>query len=306
MCLAFGVERLDDVGAQARATCSRCSRRRARRQGARPPEAQVDRRLAAERPCAAGAVPGDRAHAATTSTSALLPDPDAAGRATRRRSSRCPAVITRDPRTGGAQRRHVPDAGARPRARPFMHWQIHKDGRADWLASGGRHRGRGRARPRPGHRLLGERAAAEAHRRADARRLPARRAGRARQGRDRRPRGARARRDRARGLRRAAASSATKGPFGDHTGYYTPAEPFPVFHVTAMTMRRDAIYPSIVVGKPPQEDAWLGKATERIFLPAIRATRARDRRLRPAGRGRVPQLLHRLDPQGVPRPRARR
>ena len=65
---------------------------------------------------------------------------------------------------------------------------------------------------------------------------------------------------------------AEEGPFGDHTGYYTPAEPFPVFHVTAMTMRRDAIYPSIVVGKPPQEDAWLGKATERIFLPAIRAT----------------------------------
>jgi 4-hydroxy-3-polyprenylbenzoate decarboxylase len=61
-----------------------------------------------------------------------------------------------------------------------------------------------------------------------------------------------------------------EGPFGDHTGYYTPPEPFPVFHVTAMTMRRDAIYPSIVVGKPPQEDAWLGKATERIFLPAIR------------------------------------
>jgi 4-hydroxy-3-polyprenylbenzoate decarboxylase len=63
---------------------------------------------------------------------------------------------------------------------------------------------------------------------------------------------------------------APEGPFGDHTGYYTAAEPFPVFHVTAMTMRRDAIYPSIVVGKPPQEDAWLAKATERIFLPAIR------------------------------------
>ena len=62
----------------------------------------------------------------------------------------------------------------------------------------------------------------------------------------------------------------TEGPFGDHTGYYSPAEPFPVFHLTAMTMREDAIYPSIVVGKPPAEDAWLGKATERIFLPAIR------------------------------------
>jgi 4-hydroxy-3-polyprenylbenzoate decarboxylase len=63
-----------------------------------------------------------------------------------------------------------------------------------------------------------------------------------------------------------------EGPFGDHTGFYTPIEPFPAFHVTAMTMRDDAIYPSIVVGKPPQEDAWLGKATERIFLPAIRMT----------------------------------
>ena len=68
-------------------------------------------------------------------------------------------------------------------------------------------------------------------------------------------------------------------------------------------MRRDAIYPSIVVGKPPQEDAWLGKATERIFLPAVRMTRARDRRLRPAGRGRVPQLRDRLDPEGLPGPR---
>src|SRR5262249_31320736 len=63
-----------------------------------------------------------------------------------------------------------------------------------------------------------------------------------------------------------------EGPFGDHTGFYTAAEPFPVFHVTALTMREHAIYPSIVVGKPPAEDAWLGKATERIFLPAVRMT----------------------------------
>jgi 4-hydroxy-3-polyprenylbenzoate decarboxylase len=63
-----------------------------------------------------------------------------------------------------------------------------------------------------------------------------------------------------------------EGPFGDHTGYYTPAEQFPVFNVTAITMRKDAIYPSIVVGKPPQEDAWLGKATERIFLAAVKMT----------------------------------
>ena len=63
-----------------------------------------------------------------------------------------------------------------------------------------------------------------------------------------------------------------EGPFGDHTGYYTAAEPFPVFRISAITMRSDAIYPSIVVGRPPQEDAWLGKATERIFLPAVKMT----------------------------------
>jgi 4-hydroxy-3-polyprenylbenzoate decarboxylase len=65
---------------------------------------------------------------------------------------------------------------------------------------------------------------------------------------------------------------ADEGPFGDHTGYYTPVEPFPVLNVTAITMRKDAIYPSIIVGVPPQEDVWLGKATERLFLPAIRIT----------------------------------
>jgi len=64
---------------------------------------------------------------------------------------------------------------------------------------------------------------------------------------------------------------ATEGPFGDHTGFYSPAEPFPLFHLTAMTMRRDPIYASIVVGKPPAEDAWLGKATERLFLPALKS-----------------------------------
>ena len=61
-----------------------------------------------------------------------------------------------------------------------------------------------------------------------------------------------------------------EGPFGDHTGFYTPPEEFPLFRISAITMRRDAIYPSIVVGKPPAEDEWLAKATERIFLPAIR------------------------------------
>lgn len=60
-----------------------------------------------------------------------------------------------------------------------------------------------------------------------------------------------------------------EGPFGDHTGYYTPPEPYPVFHITNIMHREDPIYHTTVVGKPPMEDAWLGKATERIFLPFI-------------------------------------
>jgi len=60
-----------------------------------------------------------------------------------------------------------------------------------------------------------------------------------------------------------------EGPFGDHTGFYTPPDPFPVFHVTAITHKRGAIYPTTVVGKPPMEDYWMGKATERLFLPLM-------------------------------------
>jgi 4-hydroxy-3-polyprenylbenzoate decarboxylase len=61
-----------------------------------------------------------------------------------------------------------------------------------------------------------------------------------------------------------------EGPFGDHTGYYTPVEPFPVFHLTAITRRAAPIYPTTIVGVPPMEDVWMGKATERLFLPLIR------------------------------------
>jgi len=61
-----------------------------------------------------------------------------------------------------------------------------------------------------------------------------------------------------------------EGPFGDHTGYYSLAREYPVFHLTAVTRRRHPIYPTTVVGRPPQEDYSLGKATERIFLPIIR------------------------------------
>jgi len=61
-----------------------------------------------------------------------------------------------------------------------------------------------------------------------------------------------------------------EGPFGDHTGYYSLADEYPVFHVTTVTHRRKPIYPATIVGKPPMEDCWMAKATERIFLPLIR------------------------------------
>ncbi|GAB3867462.1 menaquinone biosynthesis decarboxylase [Dactylosporangium cerinum] len=61
-----------------------------------------------------------------------------------------------------------------------------------------------------------------------------------------------------------------EGPFGDHTGFYTPVEDFPVLHVECMTTRKQPIYHSIITSKPPQEDLGLGKATERIFLPLLK------------------------------------
>ena len=60
-----------------------------------------------------------------------------------------------------------------------------------------------------------------------------------------------------------------EGPFGDHTGYYSLCDEYPVFRLTAITHRRDPIYPTTVVGKPPMEDCYMGKATERIFLPLL-------------------------------------
>ncbi len=181
-----------------------------------------------------------------------------------------PAVITRDPRTGvrnvGMYRMQKVDART-----TFMHWQVHKDGRADWLATEGRI---------PVAVALGcdpvttYAASAPLPKHIDELML----AGFLR--------GSPVELVAAKTLPLEVPANAEivlegyvekgevgiEGPFGDHTGYYSPPEPFPVFRLTAMTMRRDAIYPSIVVGVPPQEDAWLGKATERIFLPAIRMT----------------------------------
>lgn len=61
-----------------------------------------------------------------------------------------------------------------------------------------------------------------------------------------------------------------EGPFGDHTGFYSPVDKFPVFHIICITHRKNPIYPATVVGKPPMEDCYMGKATERIFLPLLK------------------------------------
>jgi len=64
----------------------------------------------------------------------------------------------------------------------------------------------------------------------------------------------------------------TEGPFGDHTGFYSLADLYPQVHVTAITIRRNPIFPATIVGKPPMEDYYLGHATERIFLPLLKLT----------------------------------
>jgi 4-hydroxy-3-polyprenylbenzoate decarboxylase len=181
-----------------------------------------------------------------------------------------PAVITRDPRTGtrnvGMYRMQKVDSKT-----TFMHWQIHKDGAADWRGMGDRLDVAVALGCDP---ITTYAASAPLPKHIDELML----AGFLR--------GAPVELVKATTVDLEVPANAemilegyiekgelgTEGPFGDHTGYYSPPEPFPVFHLTAMTMRRDAIYPSIVVGVPPQEDAWLGKATERIFLPAIRMT----------------------------------
>ncbi len=62
----------------------------------------------------------------------------------------------------------------------------------------------------------------------------------------------------------------SEGPFGDHTGFYTLPDEYPVFHLTCITHRKDPIYAATIVGKPPMEDAWMGRAVARIFLPAMK------------------------------------
>ncbi len=267
MCLAFGVESLDDVAAKLSAILE-----------LQPPEGlaakvrglKTLKSLADSRPkvvkrgvCQEVVLQGDDVDLGRLPVQTCWPG-DAGPFIT------LPAVITRDPRTGernvGMYRMQV--LGPRSTA---MHWQIHKDGRADYLFTEGRMEiavalgldpitAYSASAPLPKHIdelmvagfLRGEPVelvkgvTVDLEVPADAEIVLE---GYIDKG-----------------------DLTTEGPFGDHTGFYTPAEQFPVFHVTAITMRQDAVYPSIVVGKPPQEDAWLGKATERIFLPAVKMT----------------------------------
>ncbi len=267
MCLAFGVERLDEVAAKLADVLEM-----------QPPDGLVDKirglrqlkSIADSRPstvkkgaCQEIVLQGEEVDLGLLPVQTCWPG-DAAPFIT------LPAVITRDPVTGqrnvGMYRLQV--LGPRSTA---IHWQLHKDGRADYLATGGRMEvavalgldpvtAYSASAPLPKHIdelmfagfLRGE--AVEVVKGVSVElEVPAN----------------------AEIVLEGYVESgelAEEGPFGDHTGYYTAPEPFPVFHVTAMTMRRGAVYPSIVVGKPPQEDAWLGKATERIFLPAIKAS----------------------------------
>jgi 4-hydroxy-3-polyprenylbenzoate decarboxylase len=268
MCMAFGVERLDDVALKLEDVLEMA-----------PPQGLVEKvrglkklkSIADSMPktvrsgaCQEVVLTGDAVDLDALPIQRCWPG-DAAPFIT------LPAVITKDPRNGvrnvGMYRMQKVDART-----TLMHWQLHKDGRADWLATDGRIpvavalgldpvTTYSASAPLPKHIdefmlagfLRGHPVELVRCKTIDLE-VPANAE------------------IVLEGYIDSDEPQALEGPFGDHTGYYTPQEPFPVLHITAMTMRRDAIYPSIVVGRPPQEDAWLGKATERIFLPAIKMT----------------------------------
>ena len=95
------------------------------------------------------------------------------------------------------------------------------------------------------------------------------------------------------------ASCAREGPFGDHTGFYSLDDDYPVFHVTCVTHRKNPIYATTIVGPPPMEDFYMGKAIERIFLPLMRLQLPEVRDICDAGRGHLPQPDSGVDPQVV-------
>ena len=210
MCLAFGVERLDDVGARARrrardaAAARACARRCA---GCSKLKSIADSR---PKTVAPRRLPGGRADRRRRRPRPAA-DPDLLARATPAPFITLPAVITHDPQTGtrnvGMYRMQKLD-----RRTTLMHWQIHKDGRMDYLATDGRLEVAVALGLDPITRLLGVGAAAQAHRRVHDRRLP--RAATPVEhgaGEDGRPRGAGRRRDRARGLRPAGRARRPRG-----------------------------------------------------------------------------------------------
>ena len=95
-----------------------------------------------------------------------------------------------------------------------------------------------------------------------------------------------------------------EGPFGDHTGFYSQPDDFPVFHLTCITQRKKPTYLTTVVGIPPMEDYYLGMASERIFLPLIRKTLPEIVDMHFPAEGIFHNLVHRLDRQALPGPRA--
>ena len=179
------------------------------------------------------------------------------------------------PRERPPQRGHVPDAGVRQQdyrhalAEPQGGGAALQDRRED---AGGADRRGGRAWRRPDDDVVGLDAAASRDGRACGLGRSSRGAGRAGQVQDHRPRGPGPRGDRAGGVRGAGERPRIEGPFGDHTGYYSLPDDYSVFHLTAITHRRGAIYPTTVVGRPPSEDYFMGKASEQIMLPALQLT----------------------------------
>ena len=296
MCLAFGVERLDDVAEKLSQVLEM-----------QPPEGlaakvrglKMLKSIADSRPkvvrsgaCQEVVLRGDDVDLGALPVMTCWPG-DAGPFIT------LPAVITHDPRTGsrnvGMYRMQV--LGPRSTA---MHWQLHKDGRADFMFSDGRLEvavalgldpisAYSASAPLPKH--IDEFMLAGFLRDAPVElvkcvsidlEVPASAEivleGYVEQG-----------------------DLTSEGPFGDHTGYYTPAEPFPVFHVTALTMRRRRDLP-VDRGGQAAAGGRLARQGDRAHLPACDPDeRARDRRLRPAGRGRVPQPGDRVDPQELPR-----
>ena len=205
-----------------------------------------------------------------------------------------------------AQHRHVPHAGVRP---PHdRHALAAPQGRraapSRRRAAGQAARSGGRARRRSRADLLRHRADARRARRADARRACSASGASSWSSAGRSISRCRPTRRSCSRATSSPASGAAKARSAITPGFYSLADDYPVFHLTCITMRKNPIYVTTVVGIPPMEDYYLGKASERIFLPLIRKTRAGDRRHALSGGRHLSQHRARLDRQALSGPRA--